>query len=241
MKIKIKEQSEGSLNGRDLLSLSLLLLHPRRCSNSYFVINGVNFVRNKKGSFYSPLLQSSGRNKRLELAAVEAGCNVKLWRIRQEQGKRRGKRSTYLSIYLTIYPPILLRMITQLSYPCTSTADHWPEVSLVVCDSVRRAVRCWRLQNDYFHSLRSVATGTGHHTLPDPRNAHVNIGENDLTGRDTQVSGLLEKNFISDLELNVSLNATFAVFHPFLKTDWRVGWKFLSHSYICDQCHGHYL
>lgn len=33
-KMKIKEQSEGSLEGRDVLSLSLPFLHPRRRSNS---------------------------------------------------------------------------------------------------------------------------------------------------------------------------------------------------------------
>lgn len=57
-----------------------------------------------------------------------------------------------------------------------------PEVPLVVGDSVSWAVRCRRLQNNYLHLLRSVATGTGHQALPDASDAHIDIGEDDLTG-----------------------------------------------------------
>lgn len=57
-----------------------------------------------------------------------------------------------------------------------------PEVPLFVGDSVSWAVRCWRLQNNYLHLLRSVATGTGHQALPDASDAHVDVGQDDLTG-----------------------------------------------------------
>ena len=65
-----------------------------------------------------------------------------------------------------------------------------PEVPLVVGDSVGGAVRRRRLQDNYLHLPGAVATGTGHQTLPDAGDAHVDVGEDDFTGRGGRVEAI---------------------------------------------------
>ena len=77
--------------------------------------------------------------------------------------------------YFCSYPQILAIR------PVWPLRPDSPEVTLVVVDSVSRAVRRRRLQDNYLHLLRGVATGTGHQTLPDASDTHVDVGEDDLT------------------------------------------------------------
>lgn len=87
--------------------------------------------------------------------------------------------------------------------------DDSPEVPLIVGDSIRWAVQRWRLQNNYLHLLRSVATETGYQALPDAGGAHVNVGEEDLAGGGNQkckrVCTRCWTGLILGLQLNVLL------------------------------------
>lgn len=55
-----------------------------------------------------------------------------------------------------------------------------PEVSLVVSDSVRWAVRGWRLHDNHFHFPGHVSSGRSQQALPAAADGQIHVGQDDF-------------------------------------------------------------